>query len=505
MTARSPETVVVVGAGPVGLVAACELLRFGVQVRVLEAEAAPRQGSRAILLWPPTLRVLRDLGVLDEAEQRGIRARSMSYRLPGGRVLRVVLGADNEPLMLAQAQTEELLEVALEKLGGKVERSAEVTAVTARPDGCTLTVHRPGGDETVEADWLIGADGLRSAVRAGLGVEYPGRQFPGTYLVAEGRLDGPYRKDELAYFFSPTGALLLAPLADGLIRFGGAVAEGPDLTEQGLQTILDQRGPGGLRVHDVTLLDTFASQERMAAALHGGRWFLVGDAAHTHPAVGGQGLNLGIQDAHNLVWKLAGVLDGRYPPAVLGTYEPERRQAIEQTMRTTHLLAKLIVAGPWVSRVRNTLWRGLQATGVLRRWYAPLLAGRRTGYRGGLPTAGAQAPGRDRPSGRAAALRRGGALPRPGAPAPLWAPEPGDGRPGGFRLLVTGGSDGRLAAAGREFAHRYQDLVTYEQVARRGRGFLLLRPDGYVAAAGTGPAELARTEENLRALLAPRP
>ncbi len=163
-----------------------------------------------------------------------------------------------------------------------------------------------------------------------------------------------------------------------------------------MQTLLDERGPGGLRVGQLDALRTFTSSERIALPLRRGRCFLVGDAAHTHSPVGGQGLNLGLQDVHNLAWKLAGVIHGRLTPGILDSYERERRQAAEQIVHTTHQMIRMFTLGPTAARVRNLSWRGLDATGVLRRWFVPLLAGWRIRYSGPLSADGSASrlPGR---------------------------------------------------------------------------------------------------------------
>ncbi|MFJ1767925.1 FAD-dependent monooxygenase [Amycolatopsis sp. NPDC088138] len=472
MTTRTP--VVIVGAGPCGLTLACELMSRGAAVRVLEAEPGPHRGSRAILLWPPALRIFGELGILPEAERRGQRVRSMHYHLPGGRRLDVPLGPPDAALLLPQEQTGELLEAALVALGGKVERATTVTDVADGRDAVRLRASGPGGDEVIEADWLVGADGVRSTVRARLGIGFPGARVGSTLLLAEGRIDGALPPGGLHYFLGAAGSLVFAPMGPDRVRVSAAVSADVPLTAQTVQDLLDERGPGGLRVSELAVITTFGSSERVASRLRSGRCFLVGDAAHTHSPLGGQGLNLGLQDVHNLGWKLAGVLDGRFDERVLASYEPERRHAAERVVRTTSLLLKLFMVGPALARARNAAWRALGSVGLLTHWFAPLLAGGRTRYPDVLPGA---RPRRRR--GIASA-----ALPRPGTRAPAWVPDaPAGAR---FRLLTTGSPNGSLARA----ASATSDLVAREHVPRRGRGFVLLRPDGYVAASGVTTTDL---------------
>ncbi|WP_223199114.1 FAD-dependent monooxygenase [Solihabitans fulvus] len=469
------KPVVVVGAGPCGLVAACELLRLGVPVRVLDAEPEPAKGSRAIILWPPTLEVLAELGVLTDAEARGVRAKALAYHMGDGKVLRIELGSDNEPLLLPQEETGRLLVAALEKLGGRVEQSTRVVEVHERGDSVVVHAMGPDGVESIEAAWLIGADGIGSTVRQQSGVEFAGDAVPTTFLLAEGELSGAFDRNEVHYFLRANGVMLLSPLPEGRVRVSGPIAPDLPVTEETAQRVLDERGPGGLRFTTFTTLGTFTSQERIAATLRQGRMFLVGDAAHVHSAVGGQGLNLGVQDGRNLAWKLAGVIDGRFAPAVLDSYSVERRAAAEQVVKATSRMAKQAVVGPIGSRVRNAVWALLDATGALRSWYAPMLAGRLTRYPDVL--FGTRSP-RDQRRGRSRAL------PQRGSRTPTWVPDPAEPT-AGLRLLTLGVSGGDLDRAGRALADRFPGVLAHEHfTGRGGAGFLLLRPDGFVADSG---------------------
>lgn len=482
---RDRTHVAIVGAGPCGLALACELLQLGIRVRILEAREDRAIGSRAVQLWPLGLEALDAVGVLDEALRRGLRVHSNIYHLHD-RDLTVPLD-NNKPLLLPQQQTMELLEVALEKLGGRVERAMRVTAVELTDTGVTVKAEgADGAQELIAADWLVGADGVHSTVREQLGIDFRGTKLPLDFLLAEGRVDGDYEPGTLHYYLGPKGSAVFGPMPDNKVRISGVLAPGFPLTPEAVQNFLDERTGGGLTVVELDTLATFATAERIAAGMRRGRAFLVGDAAHTHTPVGGQGLNLGLQDVHNLAWKLAGVVNGQYAPTILDTYEPERLQAARQVVATTHRLMKLFTLGPSASRVRNASWKLLGATGALRRWFVPLLAGRRVTYPDTLrSTPDTTAERRSRTARRLA----GRALPQPGTRSPHWVP----GAPStGFRLLtMSRTADSELAHGGLRLAQEHGGILAHQHYNRRGTGgYLLLRPDGYVAASGVEPAGL---------------
>ncbi len=460
--------VLIVGAGPCGLVAACLLRRRGIDVRVVEAEAEAGTGSRAVLLWPPTLGLFDEIGAMSEARSRGVGVSALSFHSEGATPIDVPLGEENAALLLPQEVNVAVLEAALVKLGGTVERRTEVIKVEPGPDGVAVIARRADGTELeLVADWVIGADGSHSTVRQQLGIEFPGETYPGKFVLAEGRIEGDFRRDHLHYHLRRAGVLVVAPLPGGRARIAGFVdadTVGETLDSSTVQRILDTRGPGGLRFTDVDTRTVFQAHEKVATALRKGRCFLVGDAAHVNSPAGGQGLNLGLQDVHNLVWKLVGVIAGRLDPVVLDTYEPERFAAIQQTVLATRRLTKQGMLGPAGVKVRNALWRLLRATGVLERQYAPAMAGWRSNYPDVL--FGARA-GKDKLAGRRTAHWR-----------------PAD--TGRFRLLTRGADAG---ARGAELAGAHPDLVEHEEVRRGRPGFLLIRPDGYAGASG-GPEDL---------------
>jgi 2-polyprenyl-6-methoxyphenol hydroxylase-like FAD-dependent oxidoreductase len=479
--------VLVVGAGPCGLMTACELRRRGIDAAVIDAAPQPHRGSRAILLWPPTLRLYRDLGILPEAERRGVSIRALAYHLGPGRTLRLPLAPAMAPLVLPQQDTDELLDGELRRLGDGVEWGLTLTSLEPAGDHVTLELRRADGTtELRRADWLIGADGVRSTVREQLHIPFEGAPLPITFLLAEGRVTGDYDREAVNYFIGRAGGVLIAPLPGGKVRISAPLPDGAPLAPDTAQRMLDERGPGGLHIEELTLNTTFSSQERIAARMRAGRCFLVGDAAHTHSVVGGQGLNLGFGDARNLAWKLAGVLDRRLDPKLLDTYDPERRAAAQQIVRSTARMARQAKLGPVAVWLRNAFLSAAHRSGALGRRLPPMLAGWAIRYPHPLiePIARGRSP----------------SLPPAGTHSPDWTVERGERDL--FELVTLGPEDAPQRAQSARLAREPGALLSHRHVVAAHEGFLLLRPDGFVAASGRR-ADLDRLTSSLAKLAGP--
>ena len=417
---------------------------------------------------------------------RALRSEGYAYYIGSGSApSRIRFRPELAPLMLPQDVTNGLLEDELARLGVQVERGVQVTGVTPGPD--TVTVRAVGDDDTeltIEADWLIGADGVHSVVRKQLGIAFGGEQYQQLFLLAEGKLEGDLDRGAVHITIREQG-VLLAPLPGGEVRISTVIDEETPLTIDAVQQLLDERGPGGLKVAQLSTLTTFVSHERLADSMRSGRCFLIGDAAHMNSVFGGQGLNVGFQDVHNLAWKLAGVINGQLEPAVLDSYDPERRAAAQQVINLTRRMIRQGDLSPMARRGRDSVLRLLCATGVLEREHVPMLAGRRIRYPDLFADAAPKRVG-----------RRGKArLSAPGARAPEWVPQAGPEAFGRFRLITTGSETGAAAGEATRIAGRGPLLAVHENVRRPGKeSFILIRPDGFVAcsgpAAGIGQASV---------------
>ncbi|MEU1313765.1 FAD-dependent oxidoreductase [Streptomyces tibetensis] len=329
--------VLVVGAGPTGLALGIDLARRGVAALVVERAGALFPGSRGKGIQPRTMEVFDDLGVLD-----AIRAAGGPYPVgviwQGGERVgehRMFDAAEpsedapyTEPWMVPQWRTQQILRARLEELGGRVAFGREVVGLTQDADGVRAEF---ASGETVTARYAVAADGGRSTVRRLLGIGMTGELVdPHPTLVADVRISGLGRDDW--HVFPPgdgDGFLAICPLAGTehfqlVAQFPDGTA--PDLSLEGVRKVVAARSH--LAPESVTEL-RWASDFRPRAALadrfRSGRVFLAGDAAHVHSPAGGQGLNTSVQDAYNLGWKLGAVLRDGADPALLDSYEEERR------------------------------------------------------------------------------------------------------------------------------------------------------------------------------------
>ncbi|MES2256777.1 MAG: FAD-dependent monooxygenase [Pseudomonadota bacterium] len=338
--------VLVVGAGPSGLVLALELARRNIQVRIIEAAPGPLLASKAKGLQPRTLEIFEDLGLIDPIQEDGGEfPRWRSYdgsKLLWEKAIWELLGR-GKPVttparpypatwMIPQWRTEDILRNALLDHGIEVEFGTEFLWSEEGTDRVTATVRIGGREETIECQYLVGADGAKSAVRKALGIAYSGEiSADELYIVADvkaGALESGYWMN-----WAPGGdksrRLSLCPLPHSdyfqlvaLLPPGEPV---PELALETLQALFDERtGRSDIRLSDARWIIAHRPNTRLADAMRDGRVFLVGDAVHSPPTSPGQGLNISVQDSYNLGWKLAAVVQGA-DPALLDTYEEERR------------------------------------------------------------------------------------------------------------------------------------------------------------------------------------
>jgi 2-polyprenyl-6-methoxyphenol hydroxylase-like FAD-dependent oxidoreductase len=482
--------VLVVGAGPTGLTVACELLRRGVGVRLVDAAHAPVDYSKALLVWPRTADVLGALGLAGELPRHAIRINAFRYFSAGRPLSTVRFTTDLAPWALPQRSTEALLTARLHALGGRIERGIRLLALD-RPDfsgdpsastGVTAILELADGTvERYTAPWLVGADGAGSAVRAQLGLGFTGATYPSNFVLADARISGRLPADEALYYQSPAGVLVVVALPDGVFRFFAsappATGRMPAVDLPMVQRLVDERGPGGVRLVDPQWVSGFRVHRRQTTEFQLGRTFLIGDAAHVHSPAGGQGLNTGIQDAHNLAWKLAAVVRGEATTGLLASYTPERHRVAAAVVRDTDLQTRAwMLHRPAQVALRDAAFRLADRSGVIEQRYVPVLAGRRIRYAADDSVALLPPPRRCEDRG---GLRVGAAVP-PALAAALDLHSP-DADPAAWTLLTT---EPLPAPLGGTVRARVAPEVLAAGTRCRHTVFVLVRPDGVVAARG---------------------
>ena len=484
---RTP--VLIVGAGPTGMTAALTLIRSGVPCRIIDRRSAPGNSSRALGLQARSMELLAGFGVAEEIEQ-------VSYRLRGSSIMRghrsLVDMAWEPPespfphtYVLPQAGLEAILRRHLTEAGVQIERGVEATDVRSGPDGARV---RTTDGHELSADWVLGADGARSSIRESVGIPFPDRDTGETYYLADATLDLPRRLGDGAMWLGPQGPLMLMRLPgdDRLWRLFIDVSDRaresalPEPDADLLGRELEQRAMAGIVVDSVQWTSIFRTRIGLADSYRSGRALLAGDAAHVFPPFGGQGMNLGIQDAVGAAWRLASIVHGA-DEQLLDAYEHERRPVAASVIRDVESRRRLYALRHPVARAGRDLL--LAAAGRSRsaaRAASVQNAQLAISYRD-------RTPGGDR-----------GPSPRPGDRAPhamlgdvslhelfgpdhatllLFGEHSAPPRPDGLRmrtLAVDAGTDPDGIAA-----RRYG-------VDPGERAWVLVRPDGHVEARGTG-------------------
>jgi 2-polyprenyl-6-methoxyphenol hydroxylase-like FAD-dependent oxidoreductase len=339
--------VLVCGAGPTGLVLALRLARSGVRVRIADAAAEPGTTSRALVVHARTLEFYRQMGLADALLAEGLRFAAANMWVRRRRVARAVLGDMGKglspfPFMFVcpQDRHERFLIEHLRRAGVEVERPVALVDFTQDGAGVKARLKDVSGDiQECEASYLAGCDGARSMVRDVLGVGFPGGTYERVFYVADVEATGPVMNDELHVALDDVDFMAIFPLKGGhTARLIGTVRAEQESVREALtwedvgRRVAERMG---IDVQRVNWFSTYRVHHRVADRFQQGRAFLLGDAAHIHSPVGGQGMNTGIGDAVNLAWKLADVLRGRAPSTLLDTYAPERMAFARRLIATT--------------------------------------------------------------------------------------------------------------------------------------------------------------------------
>ncbi|WP_326565888.1 FAD-dependent monooxygenase [Amycolatopsis rhabdoformis] len=474
------DDVLVGGAGPVGLLAAIELRRRGVPVRIVDAAEGPARISRALGTMGRTMEIYDELGVLDELLASGVSITKFVRHLPGREPLAHDIGYSDVPtrfsflLLVDQTVTERVLRNRLEQLGTRVEWSTRLESLTQDADAVHVELVLPDGTrETVHTPWLVGCDGAHSVVRKQLNIPLRGDSLH-TWLVVDAQVDVPETALDpgAMHWLSADGAAMLAfplpeparwRLTDTAWTAGGD--EAPDSVAERFRARIAAATGTQPRVRIRDWIKPFTIQQRAVPTMRAGRCFVAGDAAHVHSPAGGQGMNTGLQDAFNLGWKLAAVCTGDAGPALLDTYSQERVPVGAALLDATATITEYVMHGVGTFTDQS-----------------------------GVDSAGREIIGRTQ------------ALAVSYSDSPLTTAGPGLPAPG--ERVTRVGPEQAKTPAWRDFLNRLRDprwLLVHRGPTRSAPpwladcpvadqvaadlglddGWLLVRPDGYIAARGT--------------------
>lgn len=348
MSASSNVDVLIVGAGPTGLMLAATLARAGVQFRIVDKNEIPSDKSRALVVHARTLELFQKLEIANELVDVGRKGMGASVYLNGEKALDAEIGdtgLDDSPfsfvLFVSQAETERVLAKAVENAGGSIERGVEAKKLETDANGVNVILAHANGDEEIaRAKYVVGCDGAHSIVRHSGNFKFEGEKYLQDFVLADAFLDledGP----KLRLCFNDDGLVALFPLHDDnryrvlATRAESAADDAGDPTLDEIQKLLERFTPFKAKLHNPQWLARFRLHHRQADHYRERRLFLAGDAAHIHSPAGGQGMNTGIQDAANLAWKLALALKSGAHDSLLDSYDEERHPVGAQLLKTT--------------------------------------------------------------------------------------------------------------------------------------------------------------------------
>lgn len=353
--------VLIVGAGPVGLFCANELTRHGLTCRIIDKKVNLSKHSKALGIHIRTLDVLEDCGLIKEVEQQGHQVEGVLFKSQGKTLVNATFAgveASRHFLIdLPQNQTEAIFNQGLQEKGIEVEWESELTHLVQSPNEITATLKKPNNKvELLNANWLIACDGAHSTVRHQVGAEFKGSAYKQAWWLADLLVDWKVPDNRMAIFISKNGPLACFPMGNKRYRLV-MTANQDSVTDPSLEDIKNEfkrRSSDQATLSNPIWLSQFSIHHRQIQQYRYDRVFFAGDAAHIHSPMGGQGLNTGIQDVYNLIWKLALVAKRKAKPELLDSYHAERFPVGHGVLKKTDVMTRMILlTNPLAISARN--------------------------------------------------------------------------------------------------------------------------------------------------------
>jgi 2-polyprenyl-6-methoxyphenol hydroxylase-like FAD-dependent oxidoreductase len=351
---QGPAQVLIIGAGPSGLMMAAQLLRYGIQPVIIDSRQGPTQQSKALAVQARSLEIYRQLGIVETVISGGRQAQGLNFNYAGKLQATFAfnnIGDDYTPFpyvhIYPQSNNERALLNYLTQHSCPVYWNTTMLSLQQGTGVVSITLNNQEQEYTLLCDWLIGADGAHSTVRKLLNIPFTGDTYPNQFYLADVVLD--HDDDFMNMHLTQKGFAAFFPMVEtNAYRIVGnltaKLAAKKDLTLDDVLPSLQEKVRKPLSIKTCTWLTTYRLHHRMAEKFSQGRCFLIGDAAHIHSPVGGQGMNTGLQDAYNLAWKLAGVIKSQLKPGILNTYAAERMPVASELLKTTDRAFKIIMS-----------------------------------------------------------------------------------------------------------------------------------------------------------------
>ena len=470
--------VLIVGAGPVGLFLANECSRRGLRFRLIEERSSQSEHSKALAIFPRTLEIFDMAGVVAPFLELANRVTSVSIVTHEHRLAHMHFKPKESPYsfvaMVPQNITEELLAEELHRKSGAVEYNTTFVSATQKDDCVTVTLDREGEPITLSASFVVGCDGAHSAVRHQMNLPFEGAEYDDTFVLADVETNQALPADELQLCPSELGPVAIFPMSATRRRIIATVhnPEGSAPSLDLVREILTQRAPRGFEARALHWSTYFRIHHRQVACLRLGRMFVAGDAAHIHSPFGGQGMNTGLHDVWNLVWKLDLAVYGRGSEALLESYSAERRPVIKQVIETTDFLTKALGTPSKLAQLlRDAVIPMVSRLAPFQHAFVQRLSELGVAYGGSPIVEGAGERYFDD------SLRGG------------------DGIRSRFLLMFDSGADASTIEAARQVSESFKDIVELRSWPQHD--ITLVRPDGYIAYS-------ARSRDGLTALMSIR-
>lgn len=365
--------VLIAGAGPSGLMMAAQLLRYGLQPLIIDDKQGPTTQSKALAVQARTLEIYRQMGIVDKVLPNGKPAKGVAFNNDGRQAAKLPItniGEGQTPypyvFLFQQYKNEKVLLDYLTLSCCPVYWNTTLVSMNQKTDGADVILKNDSGEYQLICDWVIGADGAHSTVRKQLQIPFEGDTYANYFYLADVKTGQNMLQDDfIQIFLAQNGLAAFFPMVEeGRCRIIGnlpaRLGQREDVTLAEILPDLAEITRKNINISEEYWFTTYKLHHRMAAKFSSQRCFLIGDAAHIHSPVGGQGMNTGLQDAYNLAWKLAGVVNGQIKNSILNSYAAERMPVAKQLLKTTDRAFKIGISTNWF-------------VGLFKKWVMPRL------------------------------------------------------------------------------------------------------------------------------------